>query len=62
MNQGKLDTVKQEMVRANINILGISDLKWMKTGEFNSDDHYVYYCGRESLRGNGVGIKVNKRI
>ena len=50
------------MVRANINILGISDLKWMKTGEFNSDDHYIYYCGQESLRRNGVTIIVNKRV
>ena len=62
MNQGKLDVVKQEMVRININILGISEPKWMGMGEFNSDDHYIYYYGQESLRRNGVAIIVNKRI
>ena len=60
MNQGKLEVVKQEM--ANINILGISELRWTGMGEFNSDDHYIYYCGQESLRGNGVAIIVNKRF
>ena len=60
MNQGKLDMVKQEMARVNINILVISELKWM--GEFNSDDHYIYYCGQESLRRNGVDIIANKRV
>ena len=60
MNQGKL--VKQEMARVNINILGISELKWTGMGEFNSDDHYIYYCGQESLRRNGVAIMVNKRV
>ena len=62
MNQGKLEMVKQEMVRVNIDILGISELKWTGMGEFNSDDHYVYYCGQESLRRNGVAVKVNKRV
>ena len=62
MNQGKLEVVKQEMARVNVNILGISELKWTGMGEFNSDDHYVYYCGQESLRGNGVAIMVNKRV
>ena len=62
MNQGKLEVVKQEMARVNINILGISGLKWAGMGEFNSDDHYIYYCGQESLRRNGVAIIVNKRI
>ena len=62
MNQGKLDIVKQEMARVNIHILGISELKWTETGEFNSDDHYIYYCGQESLRKNGVAIVVNKRV
>jgi len=62
MNQGKLEVVKQEMARVNINILGISELKWTGMGEFNSDDHYVYYCGQESLRINGVAIMVNKRV
>ena len=61
MNQGKLEVVKQEMPRVNINILGISELKWTEMGEFNSDDHYIYYCGQESLRRNGVAIIVNKR-
>ena len=62
MNQGKLEVVKQEMARVNINILGISELKWTDMGEFNSDDHYIYYCGQESLRRNGVAIMVNKRV
>ena len=62
MNQGKLEVVKQEMARVNINILGISELKWTGTGEFNSDDHYIYYCGQESLRINEVAIIINKRI
>ena len=62
MNQGKLEVVKQEMARANIDILGISKLKWTEMGEFNSDGHYVYYCGQESLRKNGVAIMVNQRI
>ena len=62
MNQGKLEVVKQEMARVNINILGISELKWTGVGEFNSDDHYIYYCGQESLRRNGVAIIVNKRV
>ena len=62
MNQGKLEVVKQEMARVNINILGISELKWTEMGEFNSDDHYIYYCGLESLRRNGVVIIVNKRV
>ena len=60
MNQGKLEVVKQEMARVNINILGISKLRWTGMGEFNSDDHYIYYCGQESLRRNGVAIMVNK--
>ena len=62
MNQGKLDVVKQEMAREDIDILGISELKWMRMGEFNSDDHYIYYCEQESLRRNGVALTVNKRI
>ena len=62
MNQGKLEGVKQEMARVNIDILGISELKWTGTGEFNSDDHYIYYCGQESLRRNGVAIMINKRV
>ena len=62
MNQGKLEVVKQEMTRVNINILGISELRWTGMGEFNSDDHYIYYCGQESLRRNGVAIMVNKRV
>ena len=62
MNQGKLDVVKQNMARVNVNILGISKLKWTGMGEFNSDDHDIYYCGQESLRRNGVAIKVNKRV
>ena len=62
MNQGKLEVVKQEMARVNVEILGISELKWTGMGEFNSDDHYIYYCGQESLRRNGVAIMVNKRV
>ena len=62
MNQGKLEVVKQEMARVNVDILGISELKWTGMGEFNSDDHYMYYCGQESLRRNGVAIIVNKRV
>ena len=62
MNQGKLEVVKQEMARVNIDILGISELKWTGMGEFNSDDHCIYYCGQESLRRNGVAIIVNKRV
>ena len=60
MNQGKLEVVKQEMARVNVDILGISELKWTGMGEFNSDDRYIYYCGQESLRRNGVAIMVNK--
>ena len=62
MNQGKLEVVKQEMARVNVDILGISELKWTGMGEFNSDDHYIYYGGQESLRRNGVAIMVNKRV
>ena len=62
MNHGKLEVVKQEMARVNVDILGISELKWTGMGEFNSDDHYIYYCGQESLRRNGVAIIVNKRV
>jgi len=62
MNQGKLEVVKQEMARMNIDILGISEIRWTGMGEFNSDDHYIYYCGHESLRRNGVAIIVNKRV
>ena len=62
MNQGKLEVVKQEMTRVDIDILGISELRGTGMGEFNSDDHYIYYCGQESLRRNGVAIMVNKRI
>ena len=62
MNQGKVEVVKREMARVNVNILGISKLKWTGMGEFNSDDHYIYYCGQESLRRNGVAIMVNKRV
>ena len=62
MSQGKLEVVKQEMARVSIYILGISELKWTRMGEFNSDDHYIYYCGQESLRRNGVAIIVNKRV
>ena len=62
MNQGKLEVVKQEMARVNVDILGISKLKWTGMGEFNSDDHYIYYCGQESLRRNRVAITDNKRV
>ena len=62
MNQGKLEVVKQEMARVNIDILGISELKWTGMGEFNSDDHYIYHCRQESLRKNGVAIMVSKRV
>ena len=62
MNPGKLEVVKQEMARVNIDILGIRELKWTRMGEFNSDDHYIYYCGQESLRRNGVAMIVNKRV
>ena len=62
MNQGKLEAIKQEMARVNIDILGISELKWTEMGEFNSDHHYIYYYGQESLRRNGVAIMVNKRV
>ena len=62
MNQGKLEVVKQEMARVNVDILGISELRWTGMGEFNSDDHYIYYCGQESVRTNGVAIIVNKRV
>ena len=62
MNQGTLEVVKQDMARVNIDILGISELKWTGMSEFNSDDHYIYYCGQESLRRNGVAIMVNKRV
>ena len=62
MNQGKLEVAKQEMTRVNVDILGISELRWTGMGEFNSDDHYIYYCGQESLRRNGVAIIVKKRV
>ena len=62
MNQGKLEVVKQEMARVNTDILGISELTWMEMGKFNSDDHYIYYCGQESLRRNAVALIVNKRV
>ena len=62
MDQGNLEVVKQEMARVNVDILGISKLKWTGMGEFNSDDHYIYYCGQESLKSNGVAVIVNKRI
>ena len=62
MNPGKLEVVKQEIASMNIDILGISKLKWTGMGEFNSDDHYIYYCGQEFLRRNGVAIRVNKRV
>ena len=62
MNQGKLEVVKQEMATVNVDILGISELKWTGIGDFNSDDHYIYYCGQESLRRNGVAIIVNKSL
>ena len=61
MDQGKLEVAKQEMARVNIDILGITELKWTEMAEFDSDDHYVYYCGQESLRRNGVAIIINKR-
>ena len=62
MNQGKLEVVTREMARMNIDILGISELRWTEMGEFNSDDHYIYYCGQESLRRNGVILIVHKRV
>ena len=62
MNQGKLEVVKQEMARVNVDILGIRELKWTGMGDFNSDDHYIHYCGQESLRRNGVAITVNQRV
>ena len=62
MNQGKLEVVRQEMARVNVYILGIDELKWTGMGEFNSDDHYIYYCGQESLRRNGVAIMINRRV
>ena len=62
MDQGKLEVVKQEMARVNMDVLGISELKWTRMGEFNSDDHYIYYCGQESLRRNEVAIIVNQRV
>ena len=62
MNQSKLEVVKQEMARVNIDVLGISELKWTGMGEFSSDNHYIYYCGQESLRRNGVAIIVSKRV
>ena len=62
MNQGKLEVVKREMARMNVDILGISELRWTGMGEFNLDDHNIYYCGQESLRRNGVAIMVNKRV
>ena len=62
MNQDKLEVVKQELAKVNIDILGISELKWTRKGEFNSDDNYIYYCGQESLRRNGVVIMVNKKV
>ena len=62
MNQGKLEVVKQEMARVNIDILGISELKWTGMDKFNSEDHYIYYCGQESLRRNGVAFLINKRV
>ena len=62
MNEGKLEVVKQEMARVNIDILGLSELKWTRMGEFKSDDHYIYYCGQESLRRNRISLIVNKRV
>ena len=62
MNQGKLDVVTQEMARVNIDILGISEFKWVRVGEFNSDDHYIYYCGQESLRKSGEAIIINRGV
>ena len=61
-NQGKLEVVKQETARVNVDIVGVSELKWTRMGEFNSDDHYIYYCGQESFRRNGVAIIDNKRV
>ena len=62
MNQGKLEVVKQEMARVNVDILGISKLRWTGMGEFTSGDHYIYYCGQEALRRNGVAIMINRRV
>ena len=62
MNQGKLEVVKQEMARVNVDVLGLSKLKWTEMGEFNSNDHYIYYCGQESLRRHRVAIMVNNRV
>ena len=62
MSQGKLEVVKQEMVRVNIDILGINELKWVGMGKFNSDDHYIYYCGQEYLRRNRIALIINKRV
>ena len=62
MNQGKLEVVKQEMARVNVDILGINELKWTGMGEFNSDNHYIYYCGQESLRRNELAIMLDKRV
>ena len=62
MNQGKLEVIKQEMARVKVDFLGISELKWTGMGEFNSDDHYIYYCGQESHRRKGVAILINKRV
>ena len=62
MNQGKLEVVKQEMARVNVDILGIRELKWTRMGEFNSDDHYIYCCRQESLRRNGIALTVNRRV
>ena len=62
MNQGKLEVVKEEMARVNVDILGISELKWTGMGAFNSDDHYIYYCGQEFLRRNGIAIIINERV
>ena len=62
MNQGKLEVVKVKMARVNVKVLGINELKWIGMGEFNSDDHYIYYCGQESLRRNGVAIPINKSV
>jgi len=62
MNQGKLEMVKQEMARVNIDILGISELKWTRMGKFKSDDHYIYYCGQEPFRRHGVALRINKRV
>jgi len=62
MNQGKLEVVKQKMARVNVNIIEISELRWAGMGEFNSDDHYIYYCGQKSLRRNGIAIIVNRRV